>query len=97
VYRQLEAGKTYLLDESVERLLLAGGKHLRQPAMVARCLKILEELALISVKEEAEGPIMTVLEAKDTDLDQSPTYRGLQSFYRESSQFLSKSPDAKGI
>ncbi|MHB9112728.1 MAG: single-stranded-DNA-specific exonuclease RecJ [Thermoleophilia bacterium] len=97
VYRQLEAGKTYLLDESVERLLLAGGKHLRQPVMVARCLKILEELALISVKEEAEGPIMTVLEANCTDLDQSPTYRGLQSFYRESSQFLSKSPDAKGI
>lgn len=97
VYRQLEAGKTYLLDETIERLLLAGGKHLRQPAMVARCLKILEELALISVKEEAEGPIMTVLEAKGTDLDQSPTYRGLQSFYRESSQFLSKSPGAKGI
>jgi ssDNA-specific exonuclease RecJ len=97
VYKQLEEGKTYLLDETIERLLLAGGKHLRQPVMVARCLKILEELKLISVKKGTEGPIMTVLEAKRTDLDQSPTYRGLQSFYRESSQFLSKSPEAKGI
>jgi len=96
VYRQLEAGKTYPLDESIERLLLAGGKHLRQPVMVARCLRILEELSLISVEDEAEGPIMTVLEAKRTNLEQSPTYRGLQSFYRESSKFLSKSPEMKG-
>jgi single-stranded-DNA-specific exonuclease len=97
VYRQLEAGKTYLLDESVERLLLAGGKHLRQPVMVARCLKILVELELISIEDGAGAPIMTVLEARRADLDQSPTYRGLQSFYRGSLKFLSKSPDAKGI
>ncbi|MBI5871262.1 MAG: single-stranded-DNA-specific exonuclease RecJ [Actinobacteria bacterium] len=97
VYKQLEAGKTYLLDESVERLLLAGGKHLRQPMMVARCLRILEELGLISVEDEAGAPIMTVLEARHTELDQSPTYRGLQSFYRESLKFLSKSPDVKEI
>lgn len=97
VYKQLEAGKTYLLDESVERLLLAGGKHLRQPVMVARCLKILEELELISIEDKAGQPIMTVLDARHKDLDQSPTYRGLQSFYKESLKFLSKSPDVKGI
>ena len=51
VYRHLEAGKTYPLDETTERLLLAGGKYLRQPVLVARCLKILEELSLISVEE----------------------------------------------
>ncbi len=97
VYKRLETGKYYPLNETTERLLLAGGKYLRQPVLVARCLRILKELNLISIEEKAEGPIMTLLESGRADLEQSPIYRTTQSFYKECSQFLSKSLDAKVI
>lgn len=97
VYRHLAARKTYPLDETTERLLLAGGKYLRQPVLVARCLKILKELALVSFEDGGEGPMMRLLETGPTELDRSPTYRIIQSFYRECLQFLSKSLNAKVI
>ncbi|MCL4309662.1 MAG: single-stranded-DNA-specific exonuclease RecJ [Actinobacteria bacterium] len=97
VYKHLEVGKTYPLDETTERLLLAGGKYLRQPETVARCLRILAELALTAVEEKAGQPIMTLLEADRTGLDSSPTYHEIQVFYRECLKFLSKSPDVKMI
>ncbi|MHB1325492.1 MAG: single-stranded-DNA-specific exonuclease RecJ [Thermoleophilia bacterium] len=97
VYRHLEAGKTYPLNETTERLLLAGGKHLRQPLLVARCLKILEELSLISFMNGKEGPMLTLLEAERTELDRSATYAAIQCFYKECLQFLSKSLNAKVI
>ncbi|MHB8176490.1 MAG: hypothetical protein ACYDG7_08045, partial [Thermoleophilia bacterium] len=76
---------------------LAGGKYLRQPETVARCLRILAELALTAVEEKAGQPIMTLLEADRTGLDGSPTYHEIQVFYRECLKFLSKSPDVKMI
>jgi len=97
VYRHLETGKNYPLDDTTERLLLAGGKHLRQPVQIARCLKILRELDLISVEDEVERPMLTLLEGEKTELDRSPTYRAVQAFYKECLQFLSKSPSAKVI
>lgn len=97
VYRHLEPGKKYPLDETTERLLLAGGKYLRQPILVARCLKILEELALISIEDKAERPMLTLLAAEKTELDRSATYLAMQAFYKECLQFLSKSLNAKMI
>ncbi len=95
VYRHLETGKTYPLDETTERLLLAGGKYLRQPAMVARCLKVLEDLGLISVERQAGKPIMMLRDAGRTELENSAAYRQIQAFYEECLKFLSKSQDVK--
>ncbi|MHB1362010.1 MAG: single-stranded-DNA-specific exonuclease RecJ [Thermoleophilia bacterium] len=97
VYKHLETGIKYPLDETTERLLLAGGKYLRQPVLIARCIKVLEELSLISIEDGADGPMMSLLAAKRTELDRSAVYKATQSFYRECSQFLSKSPSAKMI
>ena len=93
LYRHLKAEKSYPLDNATERLLLAGGKYLRQPALVARCLQVLKELALIAVEDGAEGPILTLPAAERTELEQSPTFNRVQSFYRECLQYLSKSPN----
>ncbi len=95
VYRHLKTGKTYPLDETTERLLLAGGKYLRQPAMVARCLRVLEELDLLSVEDRAGKPIMTLQDAGKTSLENSATYQAVQAFYQECLRFLSKSQDVK--
>jgi len=97
VYRHLEPGTNYPLDETTERLLLAGGKYLRQPTMVARCLKILEELKLVSIEDKTEQPKLTLLAANKTELDRSATFLATQTFYRECLQFLSKSLNAKII
>ncbi|MCL4472480.1 MAG: single-stranded-DNA-specific exonuclease RecJ [Actinobacteria bacterium] len=97
VYKHLETGIKYPLDETTERLLLAGGKYLRQPVMIARCIRILEELSLVSVEDGADGPMMSLLAAERTELDRSAVYKATQSFYRECSQFLSKSPSAKMV
>lgn len=95
VYKHLQTGKTYPLDETTERLLLAGGKYLRQPATVARCLAILEELSLIFVEDKAGKPIMTLLKGTKTELEASPTYQQSEAFYKECLRFLSKSLNAK--
>lgn len=62
VFGQLRAGNAHPLNETTERLLLAGGRYLRQPALVARCLRVLGELGLISVEESRSGPILSVVE-----------------------------------
>ncbi len=95
VYRHLKTGKPYPLEETTERLLLAGGKYLRQPAMVARCLKVLEELDLLAVEDRAGKPIMMLRDAGRTGLENSATYRAVQAFYKECLKFLSKSQNAK--
>ncbi len=97
VYRHFQVGKTYPLDDTTERLLLAGGKYLRQPVLIARCLRVLEELGLISIEDGTESPILAMLETERTELDRSPTYVELQAFYKECLQFLSKSLSAKII
>jgi len=97
VYRQLGTGKAHPLDATTERLLLTGGKYLRQPTLVARCLKILEELSLIEVEEREGKPILILPETGKKDLEMSPTYRAVKIFYEECSIFLSKSLSANLI
>ncbi|MBE0429445.1 MAG: single-stranded-DNA-specific exonuclease RecJ [Thermoleophilia bacterium] len=91
VYKQLRTQKAHPLSDATERLLLSGGKYLRQPTLVARCLKVLEELGLLSVEEKEGEPILILLESGKIDLSESSTYRVAQSFYEECQKFLNKS------
>ncbi|MFA6001212.1 MAG: DHHA1 domain-containing protein, partial [Thermoleophilia bacterium] len=95
LYKHLKAGKTWPLDETTERLLLAGGKYLRQPMLVARCLRVLEELDLISIEKNSGKPILTLLESGKTSLERSSTYNQVQAFYEGCLKFLSKSLSEK--
>jgi len=97
VYKHLKAGKTWPLDETTERLLLAGGKYLRQPMLVVRCLRVLEELALISIEKNSGKPMLTLLEPGKTSLERSSTYNQVQAFYEGCLKFLSKSLSEKVI
>ena len=97
IYKHLKAGKTWPLDETTERLLLAGGKYLRQPMLVARCLRVLEELDLISIEKNSGKPMVNLLESGKTSLERSSTYNQVQAFYEGCLKFLSKSLSEKVI
>lgn len=90
LYRHLKTGYSHILDDSTEALLLAGGKYLRQPATVARCLRVLEELSLISIEEKGKEPILTVPESGKTDLERSPTFIESKAFYERCLKYLNK-------
>lgn len=92
LYKRLDAEKTYPLDEITMMHLLAGGKYLRQPATVARCLAVLQELALVSVEDNEGKPMMSLRAADRSDLAGSATFRENQAFYEECLKYLSKSP-----
>lgn len=96
-YRHLGTGNNYPLDEATERLLLAGGKYLRQPLMVARCLRILTELELVSIEESREGPILKVPKADRTDLQKSPTFAETQVFFKTCQKYLNRLKSTKTI
>lgn len=91
VYRHLKAGNSNPLDEATERLLLSGGRYIRQPALVARCLRVLEELEIIRYEGDDADTKIVLRDTGDISLDDSRTYRQISSFYKESSSFLSKS------
>lgn len=91
VFGQLRVLNAHPLNETSERLLLAGGKYLRQPTLVARCFKVLEELGLISVEESDGESTLTLAETGKTDLELSPTYRAVKSFYEGCLKYLNKS------
>ena len=91
VYRLLKTETAHPLNEATEWLLIAGQKYLRQPYRVAKCLRILQELNLLSVEEREALPILTLLEGGKTDLNLSPTFRAVTNFYEECQQFLSNS------
>lgn len=95
VFGQLKSGNVHSLNETTERLLLAGGKYLRQPTLVARCIKVLEELSLISIEDNSGEPILTLTEAGKTELESSPTYVAIISFYEGCLRYLSKSLNEK--
>lgn len=98
LYKQLTAaGRVHPFSETTERLLLAGGKYLRQPTLVARCMRVLEELALICVEEREGKPILVLPESGKKDLEESCTYGTIESFYGECQKFLNKSLNAKLI
>lgn len=97
IYKLLEGSTGRPLDESAERLLLGGGKYLRQPALAARCLKVLEELELVSIDIDSEKPMLTMLKARPARLEDSPTYSRSQSFYEECLTFLNRSPNVRMI
>lgn len=97
VYKHLNTGKSWSLDETTERLLLAGGKYLRQPMLVARCLRVLEELSLISIENKSGKPMLTLLESGKTSLERSSTFNEVQAFYEGCLKFLSKSLNEKVI
>lgn len=97
VYKQLRTGKAHPLSETTERLLLAGGKYLRQPTLVARCLKVLQELALISVEERDGEPILILPKMGKTELERSPTFSAVNSFFEECQKYLNKSLNVKPI
>ncbi len=95
VYRQLRACGPHPLDETLATLLLAGGKHLRQPAMVGRCLRILVELELVTVEENGEVPILSTPDRNKTELERSPTFNTIESFYQECQKHLKKLRNTK--
>lgn len=97
IYKLLEGRAEHPLDESTGRLLLGGGKYLRQPALVARCLKVLEELELVSIEIDSETPMLSMLKAHPASLEGSPTYNRSQSYYEECLKFLNRSPGARMI
>lgn len=91
IYRLLKTETAHPLNEATEWLLLAGQKYLRQPSRVAKCLRILKELNLLSVEEKEALPILTLLDGGKTDLNLSPTFRAVTDFYEECQKFLSSS------
>ena len=95
IYRHLNTGEPHPLDETTERLLLAGGKYLRQPAMVARCLTILGELGLVSIEETGNGPILTLPKSGKTELESSPTYIRNEDFHQVCLKYLDKLKNQK--
>ena len=95
VYRHLKAGDRNPLNETTERLLLSGGRFIRQPRMVASCLKILEELNLVQIMEEGADTGIVLRESGNIALEGSLTYRQTNSFYKECSSYLSKSLNEK--
>lgn len=95
IFQRLQTGKTHPLDETTERRLLAGGKYLRQPALVARCLKVLQELGLIVLEKRDGKPILTLSETEKTDLTRSATYQAAQLFNERCQKFLNKSLAAR--
>ncbi len=95
IYRHLKTGEAHPLDESTERLLLAGGKYLRQPSLVARCLAVLRELDLVLLEDTGDGPILTLPDRGKTELERSPTYAENEAFYQRCLKYLNKSRNQK--
>lgn len=95
VYRHLKAGTSNPLNDTTAKLLLSGGRYIRQPGLVARCLRVLEELALVDYTEEDGSSRIVLRETGDISLEDSPTYRQVNTFYKECSSFLSKSLNGK--
>ncbi|MHB8922056.1 MAG: single-stranded-DNA-specific exonuclease RecJ [Thermoleophilia bacterium] len=95
IYQRLQAVNIHPLDETTERLLLAGGKYLRQPALAARCLQVLQELGLIVLEKRDGKPILTLPKMEKTELTRSATYQAAQLFNERCQKFLNKSLDAR--
>jgi len=91
VYRHLKAGDGNPLDDTTERLLLSGGRFIRQPRMIAGCIQVLQELGLVQFVEEGADRGIVLTDAGAADLEESRTYRQADNFYKECSSFLSKS------
>jgi len=90
VYRRLKPERALPLDKTAERLLLAGGKYLRNPEMVVRCLTVLRELGLVSLEDSGEEPILTMPEVEKTELERSPTFVQHQRFHETCQKHLNR-------
>jgi hypothetical protein len=95
VYQHLKAGIRNPLNDTTEKLLLSGGKYIRQPGMVARCIRVLEELELIRIEGEGADRDIVLPESAGSSLEDSASYQQNESFYKECATFLSKSLNAK--
>ena len=81
LYQRLQAERTHPLDETMERLVLGGGRYLRNPQTAVRGLKVLEELGLISIEDSREESILTMLSVERTELERSRTFQLSQGFH----------------
>jgi hypothetical protein len=96
LYRLLAAGPEGIGGDELEALLSGDGRHPRPPALVGRCLRVLQELGLVELERSGATVKCTIrpLEGR-VELEQSETFRACSAIQREGLRFLSKQGDRK--
>jgi single-stranded-DNA-specific exonuclease len=81
--------------EELRALLAGAGKYSRTPEVAARCVAILEELALCEWTPDSGAPGLRVLSSVQTKLERSRSYGACVARHEEAKQFLrSRAPSS---
>jgi single-stranded-DNA-specific exonuclease len=96
LYRSLAARPEGVEGPELEALLAGDGRHLRPPALVGRCLRVLGELGLVELERSSATVKCTIrpLERR-VELERSEAFRAFAASQREGLRFLSKQGDRK--
>jgi single-stranded-DNA-specific exonuclease len=96
LYRSLAARPDGVEGDEFEALLAGEGRHPRPPALVGRCLRVLQELGLVELQRSSATVKCTIrpLETR-VELERSETLRAFTAHHREGLRFLSQQGDRK--
>jgi single-stranded-DNA-specific exonuclease len=86
LYRGVRA-RGRVAGEELEQLLRTEGHHGRPARVAGRLVRVLAELALVSLDRFA--PALQLASEAPTDLERSPAYRAYQQRYEDGQRFLS--------
>jgi single-stranded-DNA-specific exonuclease len=86
LYRGVKASGR-VAGEELERLLRGEGRHGRPSRLAARLIRVLEELALVSLDRGL--PALALASEAPTDLERSLAYRAYRQRYEDGLKFLS--------
>ena len=77
-----------MAGEELEQLLRGEGRHGRPPRVAGRLVRVLAELALVSLDREL--PALALASDAQSDLERSPAYRAYRQRYEDGLRFLNR-------
>ena len=90
LYRSLVAAGGTLAAAELEAALAGEGAHPRTPAHVARCLRVLGELNLVSIERSSATVRCTITSEERVELERSSAYRAYARSCEEGLRFLNE-------
>ncbi len=85
LYRELRAG-----ERDLRAILRGQGRHPRSPEVVARRLRVLEELETVRWETSGTARALRVVSSEGKDLEHSQAFAAYRERYREGQRFLSR-------
>jgi single-stranded-DNA-specific exonuclease len=85
LYRELRAG-----ERDLRAILQGQGRHPRSPEVVARRLRVLEELETVRWETSGTARALRVVSSEGKDLEHSQAFAAYRERYREGQRFLSR-------